>query len=144
VATHESIVEYSTHKSSSDRAFGLTVGGILMAIGAVKVVFGSHGLDGWAIGLLSVGAALVLGGAVRPGLLAPLNRGWTWLGLMMFRAINPIVLMLIFIIAVLPTGLIMRALGHDPLRAKLDRQAPSYWIVRETANAGPEHLRNQF
>jgi Saxitoxin biosynthesis operon protein SxtJ len=144
VATHESIVEYAAHKSSSDRAFGLTVGGILMALGAVKVVFGSHGLDGWAIGMLIVGGALVLGGYVRPGLLAPLNRAWTWLGLMMYRVINPIVLMLIFIVGVLPTGLVMRAFGHDPLRAKLDRKAASYWIERESVNAGPEHLRNQF
>jgi hypothetical protein len=50
----------------------------------------------------------------------------------------------IFFGVVTPAGLIMRALGRDPLRLKLDRQAPSYWIPRQPPGPAPDTMRQQF
>ena len=53
----------------------------------------------------------------------------------------PIVMALVYFVVVTPTGLIMRLLGHDLLRHKIDRQAESYWIERnETVGS----MKNQF
>jgi hypothetical protein len=42
--------------------------------------------------------------------LAPLNKWWTKLGVLLYRAVSPIVLGLLFYVAVMPVGLLMRVL----------------------------------
>ena len=48
---------------------------------------------------------------------------------------------LIYFVTILPTGLIMRLLGKDLLKPKLDKNAKSYWIER-TEPVGS--MKNQF
>ena len=143
MSTHEQYVAHSTITTSSDKSFGLTVGGILAAIALARW---------WWVGSLSwlmtafliVGVALVALALIRPGLLAPLNRLWTKLGLLMFHVVNPVVMLLLFIVTIVPAGLIMRAVGHDPMRRRFDPQARSYWIERDPPGPPPDSLRNQF
>ncbi len=54
----------------------------------------------------------------RPGLLAPLNKIWTALGLLLTKVMNPIVMGVVFFIVVTPIGLLMRLSGKDPLRLR--------------------------
>lgn len=42
-----------------------------------------------------------------------------------------------------PVGLVMRALGHDPMERRFDRQAASYWIKRESVS-DPRRYFRQF
>jgi hypothetical protein len=144
---HEDFSRKDEVKGSSDRAFGLTVGGILLAIAAVRA--GLHMWDGadpgWVEGVLAgVGALLLVFGLVAPARLAPLNRAWTRLGLLLFKVVNPLVLGLIYLTAVVPIGLLMRLLGRDLLSLKFDRKAPSYWVAREPPAPAPETMIRQF
>jgi hypothetical protein len=141
--THEAVRAHTEIKGSSDRAFGLTVGGILAVIGLIRGVFGT-GLDVWTVVLVGVGLLLVALGLVAASTLAPLNRAWTKLGLILFKVVNPVVLFLIFVLTVVPTGLIMRWLGRDLLRLRRDPSVVSYWIERQPPGPEPEGLRNQF
>jgi hypothetical protein len=43
-----------------------------------------------------------------------------------------------------PIGLLMRLLGRDLLSLKLDRQAQSYWVVRQPPGPAPETMIRQF
>ena len=76
---------------------------------------------------------------LSPAALAPLNRVWTRFGLLLHRIVSPVVLGVMFFVVVTPMGLVMRALGKDPLRLRFDREARSYWIDRRTARAGAGH-----
>jgi hypothetical protein len=67
---------------------------------------------------------------VRPAALKLLNLIWFKFGLILHKVINPVVMVLVFFGTVLPTGLIMRALGKDPLRLKRQPNAKTYWIER--------------
>jgi hypothetical protein len=143
LTTHEAFVEHIEVRTSSDRAFGLTVGGILAAIGLFRALFGS-GLD-WLAGLLLVvGLALVVMGFVAAERLAPLNRAWTRLGLFLFKVVNPVIMLLIYIVGVVPVGLVMRAIKHDPLHRRREPEATSYWIERQPPGPAPETIENQF
>ncbi len=140
---HERIESHERIEGPSDRSFGLTVGGILAALGLVKGVL----FTGWtvlALALLLIGGGLVAVALVRAPLLAPLNRAWLRLGLLLFRIVNPIVMFLIYATTVVPIGLWLRLRGKDLLRLRREPEAASYWIVREPPGPAPETMRNQF
>jgi hypothetical protein len=143
MSTHEDFRRPEEAKGSSDRGFGLTVGGILLLIAAVRTWL-HDGYGAIELVLAAVGLCLIIVALVRAQSLARLNRAWTALGLILFKVVNPIVLGLIFLTTILPIGLIMRACRHDPLRLKRDPQASTYWVKREPPGPAPETMINQF
>lgn len=136
--SHEDLSSHEVVKTSSDRSFGVVFCVVFAIIGLFPLIRGASP-HGWA---LWVSGAFALAAAIRPAVLAPLNRIWTRLGLLMHKVFNPIVMGVMFFVAVLPTGLVMRALGRDLLRQRLDRDAKTYWIEREPSD--PDHFKNQF
>ena len=72
------------------------------------------------------------------------NRLWFRLGLALNRVITPLVMALIFLFAVLPTGLLMRSLGKDVLRLRRDPEAATYWIARMPDSHTNETMKQQF
>ena len=127
-------------KGSSDRGFGLVVGGIFLLLGCWPLL---HGLSPrWY--LVVPAALLIIFGAVAPSLLAPLNRAWMKLGLLLHRVVAPVLMGIVFFGVVLPIGLFMRLRGKDILRLKVDPNARSYWIVRDPPGPAPGDLKNQF
>src|SRR5262249_16009293 len=85
-------------KGSSDRGFGLVVGGAFLLIGCWQL---SHGVaPRW---YLAVPAAfLITFGLIAPHLLAPLNRAWMKLGLLLHRIVAPVLMGVVFFGVVLP------------------------------------------
>ncbi len=82
--------------------------------------------------------------ALRPPSLALANRAWLRLGLLLHRVVNPLVMAILFYLAVMPIGLLLRVCGKDVLRLKLERTAESYWIVRTDERPISQSLRQQF
>lgn len=128
-------------KGPSERAFGLTVGGILAAIGVVAWFAGKSAIAAYV--LWGVGGSLVLAAFAWPPILKPLNRVWLKLGLIGFRVINPVVLALIFFLTIVPIGLLMRLLGKRPLSLRYERGAASYWIKRGPGSTH-DSMKHQF
>jgi hypothetical protein len=93
-----------------------------------------------------LGAAVVaaLVALAVPKLLGPLNKGWTQLGLLLFKVVNPVVMFILFATTIVPIGLLRRALRKDSLRLRFEPDAPSYWIPREPPGPAPESMKNQF
>jgi hypothetical protein len=87
----------------------------------------------------AVGFALLA--LFRPGMLTVPNRLWLKLGQALHRVTSPIALGLIYFVAVVPTGLIARRFGHDPLRQR-QPSGKTFWIDRVPRDPG--HFRNQF
>lgn len=94
--------------------------------------------------LLIVGAAIATVGLVRPNVLAPFNRVWTRLGILLSRITNPIVMGLMYFVVLTPAGLLMRLFGKDPLHRRIDPSAATYWIVRDPPGPAPGSMRDQF
>lgn len=142
-AMHESFAEHTKVEGPSERSFGLTVGGIFFAIGLFKWWRVSPPTTFTMI-FLGVGLTLVVLGLVAPRTLAPLNRAWMKLGLLMAMVVNPIIMFLMFALIFVPTAIIMRIGGRDALRLKRDAKADSYWIDRKPPGPAPETMINQF
>jgi hypothetical protein len=142
---HESYRAHDKVKGSTDQAFSLTVGGILLVIGLYRCLPGDAGMNALTLVLLGVGAILLVLGLVAARLLAPLNRAWTKLGLVLFKVVNPVVMLLIYALTIVPIGLAMRACGCDPLRLKRPAGADtSYWIKRDPPGPAPQSMTDQF
>ncbi len=143
MGTHEALVEHRALKTSSDRAFGLSVGLILLAIVGIRLWLnhGSHALNA---ALAGIGVLLTVLGIVAPHLLTSLNHWWTKLSLLIAAVVNPIVMLLMFVLVFLPIAIVMRIAGRDTLRRKPDADAQSYWVVRDPPGPKPEGMVNQF
>ena len=145
MSTHEDLKRGHDVAGSSNRGFGLTVGGILLAIGAVRLVLHWQEGVGWVTpAMMVIGAVLVLLALTFADVLAPLNVAWTKLGLVMFSVISPVILGLLYFGVFTPFGLVLRATGHDPLRLKFDPDATTYWIERSPPGPDPKTMANQF
>lgn len=139
---HESFVEYDKVEGPSNRNFGYTVGGILIAIGALKT-FIAH--FSWiAIALFAVGGLLVLGALIRPAALTPLNKAWMKLAEILFVVVNPVIMFLLYAVCFIPAGLIMKIVGYDPMKKKFDKQATTYWVDRKHDDTLPNPMKYQF
>jgi hypothetical protein len=94
----------------------------------------------WSLGL---SAALLLLAWIRPALLHHANRIWMALGRFLGKVVNPVVTALLFYLVFTPAAMLLRWLGKDPLRLRMDRAAPTYWIERGT-RASDGNMANQF
>ncbi|MFN0042000.1 MAG: SxtJ family membrane protein [Alphaproteobacteria bacterium] len=137
---HEDFARHEDVRGSSNRGFGMVFTIVFAVIGLVPLL-GGGGVRWWSVAL----AGAILGAAFfAPRLLAPFNFLWMRFGLLLHRAINPLIMALLFFSTVTPIGLLMRALGKDPLRLKWDRAAASYWIARTPPGPAPDTMKNQF
>lgn len=137
---HEDLGRIGKVEGSSDRVFGFVFAVVFLVIGLWPLLGGS-GPRFWSLFLAGGFALLAL---AFPRVLSPLNRLWTRFGLLLHRIVSPLVLGLIFTVAVTPVALMMRLFGKDPLRRRYDSGAESYWIEREDPGPAPETMRNQF
>lgn len=94
------------------------------------------------IAALTTASAFAGVATVVPHWLAPLNRAWFALALLLNRVVSPVVMGVLFAGLIVPAGLVMQ-LRRDPLRAKRNRNTASYWIDRQPA-ARPASMRDQF
>lgn len=138
--THERLADDDIVKGSSDRSFGIVFAVVFLLIGLWPL------LDGGAVRWWSLAVAFVFAvlAAIRPGLLAPVNRLWLRLGLLLNRIVSPLVMALLFYLIITPLAFLMRLTGKDPLRLKYDPEVRSYWIAREPPGPSPESIKNQF
>jgi hypothetical protein len=141
--SHENYAGDQPTEAGSDRAFGCTVGAVLMVLGAAKA-FMAGAVTFFSFLIFAGGAVLLLFGIGAPSRLAALNRLWLQLGVVISKIVNPIVLALLFFLVISPMALVMRMAGRRPLRLAPDRAALSYWIAREPPEGEPSSMRRQF
>jgi hypothetical protein len=108
------------------RDFGLLSGVLMLAIfGLALPLLRGHPfpLWPWIVALALTAAALAWPSALRPIL-------WFWirLGFALGWVNSRIVLTVLFFAVIVPMGLLMRALGRDPVARKLDPDRTTYRI----------------
>lgn len=79
---------------------------------------------------------------IATDILKPLNKLWMGFGLILGKAISPIVMGVIFFIIFTPIGVLMRVFGRDELHINF-KYKDTYWIKRNQ-NIQSNSFRNQF
>ena len=121
----------------SEKSFGV-IFSIIFLIVALYPLADSQELHLWAV---IVSAIFLLLALVAPKALSLPNKLWFKFGILLGSIVAPIVMVFVYFITVLPTGIIMRLLGKDLLKQKLDKNAKSYWIKRKQPMGS---MKNQF
>jgi hypothetical protein len=121
------------------RQFGLLVGAVFTVIGLWPLVFRGEPLRLWALG---PGGLLILLGAVLPQILAPLHKGWMWVGHVMGWINTRILLGIVFYGLITPIGIVFRLLGKDTMRQSMDEAGTTYRVIRTPRPHS--HMKYQF
>lgn len=122
-----------------ERKFGLTVGiaFILLAL-----------LLWWRDRLLvrnvaaALGSILVVMAVFVPRLLGSVEKAWMAGATVMSRIMTPVLMGLVYYIAVTPIGLIMKLFGKNPLKHASD--GVTYWVDRSATGETRSELERQF
>lgn len=122
------------------RKFGLVVGGVFVLLAAWS--WGRGHLVAPML-LATIGTPLVVGGALAPQLLAPLERAWMALAHVLGRINTQIILGLLYYLMFTPIGW-LRRLGKDPLNRRMGEAKSSHWVRRDQQPTDPERYRHQF
>lgn len=124
-------------KHPSEKNFGIVFAIVFLLIGLYPIINNLH-IHLWP---LFIALSFLLSAYFSPKLLFIPNKLWFKFGMLLGAIIAPIVMAMVYFITVLPVGLIMRLLGKDLLRQKLNKNTKSYWIER-TQSIGS--MKNQF
>ena len=124
-------------KAGTERNFGLVFAAVFVIIGLYPVLQGQD-IRLWAfiIAFIFFFFAIFL-----PKALIVPNKLWFKFGILLGAIVSPIIMGIIFFLAVTPTGIIMRLLGKDILNQKIKKTIKSYWIKKiKTVSL----MKNQF
>jgi Na+/proline symporter len=100
--------------------------GVLLA----ALVWSRTGQRAVAGGIVAGTALIALCGLYRPALARSVYLGWMYAAYPFGWLIGHAMLCAVFFLIVTPLGLLMRAVGRDPLQRKFDASRASYWKRR--------------
>lgn len=125
---------------SSERSFGIVFCVVFALVAVWPLVSGSGDVRIWPA---VIAAAFLAIAYIKPSLFKPLNKAWFAFGMLLGKFVAPIVMMVVYAITVVPTGVIMRVLGKDLLATKKpSSEQKTFWIARDTSQE--RSMNNQF
>lgn len=122
------------------REFGLTIGIILVILGAIALWRGKpvylH---------LLVAAGIFIGfGLGFPKPLKPIHKIWMSFSIIIGFFVSRLILSVLFYAVLTPIGLIMRIFGKDILDQRIDKNKHSYWQEVKAGIKSRESYENQY
>ena len=122
-----------------ERSFGVSVGGVLIAIAAFLAW---RGRMDRAVVLAGIGTLLLVLGLTAPKLLKYPSMAW-WKMAMVLGYVNArVILTIAFLIVLTPVSLLWRLIGKDPLARK--RKNWSGWSPSPARFRDPEHFNRMY
>ncbi|MBK9098597.1 MAG: hypothetical protein IPM14_10890 [bacterium] len=122
------------------RKFGLTVGIVLVAIGALIFYFEKPS----EIYFTVIGGLLILLGILFPQLLKPLNKLWMGLAIILGYIMTRVILTTLFYLVITPIGFLAKIFGKKFMDLKYDRSAKTYWEKRSIIQKKQIDYERQF
>ncbi len=130
-------INHISIEKPSEKSFGVVFSIVFLIIAIYPLIY-NEDVRLWAVIVSSI---LLLLALILPKTLIIFNMIWFKIGILLGSTVAPIVIIFVYYSTVVPTGLIMRLVGKDLLKQKVDKNVKSYWIKR-TEPMGT--MKNQF
>jgi len=111
----------------TEKNFGIVFSIVFLLIALYPVLYGDD-IRLWAV---VVTFMLIVIAHYRSSLLVFPNKLWFKFGLMLGAVVAPVVMGIVYLVTVVPVGLVMKLMGRDLLNQKIDAEAKSYWLERK-------------
>lgn len=121
------------------RRFGLQIGVVLLLSGIATAW--RHRIIGCSLGI--VGAIVIGLAEFSPTRLRYFHQGWMSLSFVLGEIVSPVLLTIVFYLALTPIGLLQRIFGKRDIELAFKTSAKSYWKTRSARRSRPEY-ENQF
>jgi Saxitoxin biosynthesis operon protein SxtJ len=121
------------------RHFGFMLGGLIVVVFAGIPFLRRHVIVVWP---WLAAMMLWLPALIAPGALTYPHRGWTRVGEALGWLNARLILSLLYLIAVVPIGLVMRLAGRDPMQRKFDSTARTYRVASKQRRSS--HLEQPY
>ena len=122
------------------RNFGIIVGIVLGLLGGVLSWRGR----GYYFYFYILSIAFFFLSFIPPFLLKPIHKIWMTLAVLLGWFMTRVILSILFYLVITPIGLLLRLFGKDVLDLKFDRNADSYWILKEKVKSETRNYERQF
>ena len=122
------------------RKFGITIG-IAFGLLAALAYYKQNPIN---LPLAGAAAVFLLVAAFMPMILRPVHRFWMTFAVTMGYIMTRVLLSLFFLIAFVPSGIVLRILRLDVLKQKYDPNATTYWVPKEKSHSGKYSVESQF
>ena len=123
-------------KISSNKSFGIVFFIVFLLITFYPLI-NQRDIRIWSLVISLIFLTL---GLLNSEILTPFNKIWFKFGIILGNLVSPIVMGVVFLTIVTPTGIIMRILGKDLLNLKKNNKK-TYWIEKSKIKS---KMKNQF
>ncbi len=124
----------------NDRSFGFFFAGILFFVFSWNALLHDHFF--WRV--LGASGLFFLSSCFFPKVLRPLNVGWYFLGKLLHKITNPLIMGFIFFCIITPIAILRRLTKSEAFPKHFDASATSYWIKRLPPGPEAKHLKDQY
>jgi hypothetical protein len=104
------------------------------------LAYGKTGAPAAAI-IITVGLLIGVIGCAAPAAIRPVYLGWMGAVFPIAWLMSHAILAVVFYFVFTPVGLLMRALGRDPMKRSFDRAAKTYWLARPSDESVGRYFR---
>jgi hypothetical protein len=114
--------------------FGAVVAAFCGLVGAL--LHWKFGAPGAAKVVWAIGAAIAIVYYAAPPLRRAMYVGWMYAFWPLGWVLSHLILGVTYYLVITPIGLVLRAMGNDPMRRRFQREAPTYWTPHEETPGG--------
>lgn len=109
--------------------------------GVAWIVFRKSGSTTAAAGVFAAASAVGIIGLSVPVWVRPVYVVWMLAAYPIGWVMSHVLMGVIYYLVVTPIGLLMRALGRDPMQRTFDRAAKTYWVARPKEEKTTRYFR---
>lgn len=123
-----------------NRTFGLIMAGGLGGIALLRFMLAGS-VTWW---LIVPAAAFLVAGLLAPAWLEPVRAAWMKLAAGLGYVNSRLLLTGLFLVLIVPTALVLRLLGRQPIGLRFRDGAASYWRRRTAEEFSAQRMERQF
>ena len=123
-------IDFKSHinsKRGSDKMFGLIFALIFFIISVILMFLEKQ------LFLIPLVVCILLSliSFIKPSVLSSSNDLWNKFGILLGVIISPIIILAVYIVGIIPTGIYVKITKKNLLMKEYDKDLTSYWIIRK-------------